>query len=246
MLTVFVDESGADGNNRFLVHGALFVRGHVIEHMRARIQSTLDRHGLPDELKWTSSSLRTVERNIEAVAAFFHDYSRDPYEPATRFQCLVVDQHRVNTRVFHAGDRDMCFYKLLYQLLVKRIAEVAGPREEVHVVLDKRNTRRYDLQDLATVLGHGLLKSRGIARPLIKSLEYRDSSSDPMLQVADFLAGAVCFYQNGRHMRAESSPAKLRAAAAIAEMCLCSDLCATQRRDPKFGIWTIRLKDRAA
>jgi hypothetical protein len=51
VLHIFCDESGADGNNRFLVHGALFVRHPALASLERSIQLILDGAGIPDEVK---------------------------------------------------------------------------------------------------------------------------------------------------------------------------------------------------
>jgi len=168
--------------------------------MREAVGCSIERHALPDELKWSTTSRRRLERDLEAVGCFFSVYGESE-RSAPRFQSLVVDQHRVNVRKFHDGNADLCFYKQLYPLLSRRISAFAGPSEDVHVVLDQRSTRAYDLRELREVLGYGVRKSRPDGAPRIRTVEYRDSKREPLLQVADYLTGAVCYHQNGRHLR---------------------------------------------
>jgi hypothetical protein len=244
VLTVFVDESGADGKNRYLVHGALLARHPTIDPMRAAIVGELGKYEFPDELKWSTTSKRRVARDIKAVGTFFDVFESNGERSSARFQCLVVDQHRVNAKAFHKGDRDMCFYKLLYPLLLNRIAEMSAIGEEVHVILDERTTRRYDVNELRAVLRNGLRKKLGFGAPNVVSVRYQKSHLDPMLQVADFLTGAVCFHRNGHHLQEDRSMAKWLASEWIARKVGIPSLAVEQRRDDKFGIWTLRLSKR--
>ena len=242
MLTVFVDESCADGNNRFLIHGALFVKEDAISPMREHISEICRESGIRDELKWTNITRRSLARDMNATDVFFFDRCRPDGCTPPRFQCMVVDQHRVNARHFHGGDRDLCFYKLLYQLLLKRVQEYASRDEAVHIVLDHRSIRRYNLGDLRTVLRNGLRKNLGEDSPDVRSVVYADSRSDPLLQLSDVLAGAVGFYQNGHARRAGASQAKLDAASLISRKAGLISLSVENRYDTRFGIWTIRLR----
>lgn len=245
MLNIYVDESGVDGRNRFLVHGALFVRHPALAPMETDVARRLAEHHISDELKWTTLSRGRFARDIKAVATFFEIYETDGVQSAPRFQCLVVDKHHLDTRHFHKGDADLCFYKLLYQLLVKRIQEMAGAGERVHVVLDQRCTRRYDLRDLRVVLNLGLQKSLGWHAPKVASVRYGDSKNEPLIQVADFLTGAVCFRRNGHHLKPGRSDAKWFASEWIARKAGLPTLAKEQYRSAKFGIWTIRLQKKS-
>lgn len=244
MLTIFVDESGADGTNRYLVHGALFVRHPALLPMRSDVDQRLRSYPFQDELKWSTTTPRRVARDIKAVSTFFEIYNTGGIESSPRFQCLVVDQHKLQTRHFHNGDSDMCFYKLLYQLLVKRIGEMADAHEQVHVVLDNRSTRRYDLNDLRIVLRNGLRKNLGWAAPNVTSVVYRDSKSEPLIQVTDFLTGAVGYHRNGHHLSANRAAAKWLASEWLARKVGIPTLAKEQHISPKFGIWTFRLRKR--
>ena len=211
--------------------------------MRDAVSERIKEHCLPDELKWSTTSKRRLKRDLSAVGCFFNIYGSSEERSAPRFQCLVADQHRLGIREFHGGDADMCFYKLLYPLLVRRIAEFAQDSEDVHVVLDQRTTKSYDLCDLREVLQHGVRKSRPRETPKVKSVEYRDSKSEPLIQVVDFLTGAVCFHQNGRDRAPSASVAKTEAASEIARLAGVAHLGIQNRYNDRFGIWTIRLKD---
>lgn len=225
-----------------MVHGALFVREPAIDPMRKAVLNRIKEHGLPDELKWTTTSRRRLDRDLQAVDCFFSIYETYEKRSAPRFQCIVIDQHKLNIRSYHNGDWDMCFYKLLYPLLVRRIASYAAPEEDVHIILDHRNTKKYDLLEFRDVLANGVRKQRPKSAPRVRSVQYRDSKEEPLLQIADYLTGAVCFHQNNRHLLKNASTAKIAASSKIALQLGENDLCMKNRRDERFGIWTINLK----
>jgi len=133
----------------------------AIDGMGDSVSSVLRGYGFPDELKWTTTSRSRLQRDLEAVSCFWRLYGTGERLSGPRFQCLVADQHQLNIRKFHDGDTDKCFYKLLYPLLVRRIGAYASPGEDVHVALDRRSTKYYDLNEFREILGHGLRKNLG-------------------------------------------------------------------------------------
>lgn len=242
MLTVFVDESGADGTNRHLVHGAMFVREGELYQLRTSVAEVFDNHRLKDEMKWTGVNRAKLDRDMGAASCFFFDDDGARWIPTgPRYQCLIVDQHRVDARHFHEGDRDMCFYKFLYQLLVHRLKKFADPGEAVHVVLDHRYTREYDLAELRLVLRNGLRKVCVDTPPEVRTVSYRDSKLDSMVQLTDLLTGAVSFHQNGHHLRAGANAAKIEAARRLAKMAGMPSFKIHSRNNEQFGLWTLRL-----
>lgn len=244
MLAVYVDESCADGGNRYLIHGALFLRGAQIAPLRAAIEATVVASGLSDEVKW--SGITRAKRNRElAVADHYFDGATDrSLAHGRRFQCLVVDQHRLDVSGYHDGDRDVCFYKCLYALLVKRIAEYAMPGEDVQVVLDQRSTLRYDLAELRAVLNNAMRRDLGERAPILRTVTYRDSRDCRLLQLSDLLTGAVGFHQNGKHRVAGASEHKRAVASHIAARASLPDLRLENSWSKHMGIWTLRMSER--
>src|SRR5690606_28702976 len=103
-------------------------------------------------------------------------------------------------------------------------------------------TRQYDLNDLRTVLGHGLKKELGWGAPHIASVRYCDSKLEPLVQVTDFLTGAVGYHRNGHHLKPNRSAAKWLASEWLSRKVGLASLAKEQHRSTKFGSWTIRLK----
>lgn len=241
VLYIFCDESGADGNNRYMVHGALFVRHPALVSLTESIQSILGSAGIPDEVKWSSTSRRTLSRNLSIIDEFFKVRTDGTAKSSPRYQALVVDQHRVDARGYHNGDKDVCFYKFLYALLAKRICEMGEDDEAVHIILDNRTTAGYDLDNLRQVLNNGIRKTWPERPPRVLSVAYAQSHKCACLQLVDYLTGALCFHQNAHHLKASPSAAKCRGAAYLAEKLRLPDLARPQRRNKQFGIWTLQL-----
>lgn len=241
MLAIYVDESCADGRNRYLIHGALFLRGSLIEPLRQRIAETVEASRIPDEIKWSGINRAKRSREEAVVAHYFDGVSID--QPATghRFQSLIVDQHRLDVSGYHEGDRDRCFYKCLYQLLVKRIAAFSQAGEDVHIVLDQRTTLRYNLRDLHGSLNNALVRDLQERAPVVRTVTFRDSRTCRLLQLSDLLTGAVGFHQNGRHLRADSSEHKVAVSSLIAERACMTSLAVPESGRPQMGIWTLRM-----
>lgn len=244
MITVFADESGADGTNRYMVHGVLFVRHAALDPMRREVGARLASSRFPDELKWSTLTKKRFTRDLRAVSTFFEVFESGGESSSARFQCLVVDQHKVDVRSFHNDDSDMCFYKFLYRLLLKRIGEMSNPGERVRIVLDYRHTRGYEVKELRPVLQNGLNKEFGGSAPYMEHVRYANSRDEPLLQITDFLTGAVAFHRNGHDRSENCSMAKRFAADWLARKVGVRRLDLEQRKHPKFGIWTLRLQDK--
>lgn len=244
MLAIYVDESCADGRNRYLVHGALFLRGAMIEPLRQRIAGTVEASRIQDEIKWSGINRAKRAREEAVVAHYFDGVSIDQPASGYRFQSLVVDQHRLDVAGYHEGDRDRCFYKCLYQLLVKRIATFSQAGEDVHIVLDQRNTLRYDLQDLRGSLNNALVRDLQERAPIVRTATFRDSRTCRLLQLSDLLTGAVGFHQNGRHLRSDSSEHKVAVSSLIADRARMTSLAVPNSGRPQMGIWTLRMGTR--
>lgn len=243
MMTIFLDESGADGKNRYLVHGSILVRHPCIEPLRTTLTERLCGDVIRDELKWTNLSKRTKKRDLSAADAFFNTYETNGERSSPRFQALVVDQHKVNTKLFHDGDHDKCFYTFIYHLLLHRVHEMAQRGEDVHVILDRRSTRRYSLSELKGALRNGLKQLDPLNPPNIRSVEYRESHSDVLLQLTDFFTGAAGFCWNGHVQKPEASAAKVEAARWLFDRVGMDPFSPSARRDARFGVWPIRLSD---
>lgn len=244
MLAVYVDESCADGRNRYLIHGALFLCGQQIGDLRAAIEATVAAGGLSDEVKWSGITRAKRAREL-AIADQYFDGTNDQELAAGRwFQSMVIDQHQLDVRGYHGGDRDVCFYKCLYNLLVKRIAQYALPDEDVHVVLDQRTTLRYDLEDLRAVLNNALRRDLADRPPHVRTVIYRDSRTCRLLQLSDLLTGAVGFHQNRMHLVPTASPHKRAVAEHIARRANLESLQIANSWSPHMGIWTLRMGER--
>lgn len=220
------------------------MRHPAVVPMRQAVANALASAGLPDEFKWSSVSKRTLTRDISAADCFNACYETDGEKSSPRFQSMVVDQHLVDAKGFHGGDRDTCFYKFIYQLLLHRISDMARPSEDVHIVLDTRNTREYDIQELAGALRNGLRKKMPLNTPAVKSVEYRDSKDDTLIQLTDFLTGALGYCWNGHISRAGASEAKISAAGWVCKLAGIDPRKCGEKRSERFGIWPIQIGKR--
>jgi hypothetical protein len=182
-----------------------------------------------------------LPRNLAIVDEFFRVHTDGTAKSSPRYQALVVDQHRVDARGYHNGDKDVCFYKFLYALLVKRICEMARDNETVHITLDHRTTAGYDLDNLRRVLNNGIRKAWPEQPPRVLTVSYARSHKSACLQLVDYLTGALSFHQNANHLKASASTAKCEGAAYLARKLRLPDLTLGHRKNERFGIWTLEL-----
>jgi hypothetical protein len=100
-----------------------------------------------------------------------------------------VDRSTLDHDKYNDGDSELGFYKLYYQMLVHWLK----PSDAYHIYLDwqqNKTSNRFD--DLRTILVH---KLNGRAK--IISLEPVSSDTQPLVQLADLLIGAVGYEWNG-------------------------------------------------
>lgn len=225
---LYCDESRhtSDPADRYLVIGAMSCPREAKREIVHRIHLLQARHSARGEFGWSKVA--------PGKLAFFEELA-DLFlvTPELRFRCLVADRQKLDHERFNAGDSELGFYKLYYQMLVHWLE----PGSTYHVYLDwQRNASQQRFADLHTTLTR---KLSGRAR--IASLEPVASHEQPLVQLVDLFIGAVGYAWNQR-------------AASNAKLAFCHHLAAGLRKgslcyqswktgDAKFNIFHFQGRD---
>jgi len=154
---------------------------------RQRLSSELSdmkiRHNANGELKWTKVSKAREEFYLELVDWFLAE------EPL-HFRALIVsDKSKLNHDAFNEGSHDTFYYKMYFSLLNK----ILSPDNCYNIYLDVKDTRsRLKIRKLKEVLCNNVFD---FTSQMIRHLQNIHSHESDLMQLADFLLGAVSYRQ---------------------------------------------------
>src|SRR5215469_15112199 len=229
---VYIDES-SQNNHRYLVLGGVAVRAPAV----AALTGTIWKARLPQlpagELKWSKVSRSKLAAYMRVVDAFFD-------EGAAQFHSLFVDTTKLDHALYNQGSRDIGFNKEIYQLAIK-CGRLYKPLL-FHIYPDKRTTPN-DPNQLRDILNRGIKKHDNDQRDWpYRRVQFRDSRTTPLLQVADIFAGAIAYRLNGHHTITGASPAKIELSRYILARAGITNVARSTLFGGKFTIWERRLK----
>jgi len=192
IFNVYCDESRhtSDPADRFVVLGALQCPRERKRELVHEIHLMQDRHRARGEFGWSKVA--------PGKAAFFEELA-DWFmaQPDLRFRALIADRQVLAHEAFNAGDGELGFYKMYYQMLVHWLQ----PGSEYHIYLDwQQNACQNRFGDLRYYLDRKLM-----GRAKIRCLEPVESDEQPLVQLTDVLIGALGYAWNQR----SASSAKL-------------------------------------
>jgi hypothetical protein len=218
---IYCDESRhtSDPSQRFLVIGALQCPRDEKRQLVHDIHVLMARHNAHGELGWKRLSPNREEFYWGLLDLFVRNDD-------LRFRALVADRNRLNHELYNAGDAELGFYKLYYQLLVHWLE----PGNTYSIYLDwQQNREQHRFKDLHAVLTN---KLRG--RSAIHCLEPVTSENVPLIGLCDLFIGAVGYVWNGL----QGSQTKLKFCDDLAQAAgLRSIGSSTPKSEAKFNIF---------
>ncbi len=151
------------------------------------------RHRAAGELKWIKVSRSRLSFYLELVDWFLA-------EESLHFRGLVVlNKSHLDHEKFNEGSHDDFYYKMYFSLLSK----ILSPDMQYNIYLDIKDTRsRLKIKKLGEVLCNDRYDFTG---QMIAHLQNMRSQESHLLQVCDFILGAVSY----RHRRLSDNPAKI-------------------------------------
>lgn len=238
---IFIDESRIT-KGRYQLVGSLWIGRQYFRLFRDQFWRLWDQE-FPtrrSELKWTKVShgkLQTYKKFVDFFATF----------PHADFRCVVLDTHSIDYQTYHAGDKELGFYKFLYFFISRNIEkdyEYRGIQSHYQIFIDRR--RKGDsievgrLLDLKTVLNNRLDDSCvKVSRPMVRNIEATDSKQSPEIQVVDILLGAIGYAWDGF----QTSAAKCELIAHVENLFGLSLKQATPYLTDKINIWQFQLQN---
>jgi len=151
----------------------------------AELQDIKKRHRATGELKWSKVSKSRQDFYFELVDWFLA-------EAPLHFRGLVV-QHKENLdhRYFNQGSHDTFYYKMYFSLLNK----ILSPAHVYNIYLDIKDTHSGQrVRQLQEVLCNNVYD---FTSQMISHVQNIHSHESEMMQLADFLLGAVSYRQRG-------------------------------------------------
>lgn len=226
---VYADESRQDSRHNML-YGMLFIPREEPERaLLAGCTSLREKHHWgPGEFKWEKVSKKKLHVYKEFVDVFFA-------QPNAEFRCLVVDQQKINYKIYHQGDKETAFYEFYFQAISRNLRL----EHEYLIYTDDRNNRQPErLVDMKAKINYHWL-TKGAKDNIVRNIEARNFKESDQVQLTDVLLGAVGY---DLEERAES-PAKVELVKYIAERIGCERLRDHWGRDTNFNIWKFRFPE---
>jgi hypothetical protein len=149
-----------------------------------RLREIKARHNLNSELKWNAVSPSKLTYYQDVVDYFFDNSS-------LHFRVLIVpDKSRLNHEAFNQT-HDGFYYKMYFDML----KTILDPKSVYEIYLDIKDTQS---QEKVTKLREYLCSSKyDFDKKMLKKIQQVRSHEVELIQLADFLTGAVCYSNRG-------------------------------------------------
>jgi len=238
---IYCDES-RQSKDRFMVFSGIIIpQGNVITFEKT-MKKYREECNMHSELKWSKVSKQKLNEYKRFIEYFFSLNNTDKLH----FKSIIIDNHKVNHKIFNSGDKELGFYKFYYQLLLlfgRSYYNSKNLDTKFIIYPDHRNTK-YSLNELKLILNNGISKKLQLTNiQPYKSIEPLNSKSSEIIQINDIILGAIGYIKNGYHLLADSSKAKVELCDYIVKLSgvenLSDDTKFTERR---FTIWNFPLK----
>lgn len=222
---LYCDESRhtSDPGQSYAVIGALQCPREQKRRIVYRLHCLMAKHNVHGEFGWKRLSPNRRDFYLTVLQLFIE-------ECALNFRCIVIDRRQLNHARWNAGDAELGFYKLYYQML----AHWLKPGSAYHIYLDwQQNASSSRFEDLRTIL-----KRKLSGRARIACLEPVSSHTQPMIQLADMLMGAAGYDRNRLGQRAGGSAFKREFSSILASALGRSGLAQqTSLNEQKFNVF---------
>jgi len=228
--SVFCDESChlPKSVERVMLLGCIYAPTSSVRDLSLQFRELKEKHRARGELKWTSVSKSRGQFFLDTVELFCNLED-------LHFRVLVVpDKAKLDHDIFNEGSHDTFYYKMYFSLLSK----ILSPTEMYDIYIDIKDTRsKFKLQTLREVLCND---RRDFTSQMIHTIQHVRSHEHELMQLADFLIGAVSY----RHRGLDTNATKVAVVERL-ERCLGYDLLnSTPLSTRKFNIFVWRARDR--
>mgnify|MGYP000913793514 FL=1 len=223
LISIYCDESChlEHDHQPVMLFGAVWCpQEETRQHIEA-LRALKERHQTRGELKWTKVSRSRESFFLDAVDFFFSSAHLN-------FRCVVVENKaKLDHGYYNQGSHDSFYYKMYFYLLRHIISE----KNQYDIYLDIKDTRsQIKIDHLKEVLSNNLLD---FDRKVIRRMQHVRSKETELLQIADFLMGAIAY----KHRSLTTNETKLKLINRICQLSGRSLLTSTQPWEEKFNLF---------
>lgn len=196
-VALYCDEAGKD-TDRYLAVGGLVVPSPQSSRMIAGYFEKLKKkHNLVGEVKWNKAKKGNYEKYRDVVDLVFA-MAGDGH---LQFHCILVDFQRFDHDLRDDGGKGESLKRMYYQLIEHRLCKTHTDGQLLYALVDKANELD-GLDELKAGLNNVCKNKYGHNGEQLRAIEFRDSASEPLLQLNDIVLGAVCYQRNRRNEEA--------------------------------------------
>lgn len=234
-LAFFCDEAGKD-TDRYLAVGGLIVTHLDVVAIRSEFTRRKAALNLTKEAKWNSTKKASLEKHRSLIDWAFALIAKREL----LFHCLLVDFQRFDHHLRPDGGNGESMKRMYYQLILHRLLKKHGKTHDCYALIDKCN----ELEGLPRFkAGLNSDAKRYGCDNALKAIEFRDSESEPLLQLNDLILGAICAQKNRRFEEIGSGQFKANLAGYVLGKCgLLHYEGSTPLAKSDFSIWNLDSK----
>tara|TARA_B100000678_G_scaffold202221_1_gene170109 strand:+ start:401 stop:1150 length:750 start_codon:yes stop_codon:yes gene_type:complete len=232
-LALFCDEAGKD-TDRYLAVGGVIVAHADVKRIRAEFLRRKKAINLTKEAKWNYTKKATLEKHRHLTQWVFELIEKRDL----LFHCILVDFDRFDHDLRADGGRAESMKRMYYQLILHRLLKKHGKDYDCYALIDKCN----ELEGLPKLQKGLNTASKGYGcNNALKAIEFRDSETEPMLQINDLLLGAICAHKNRRFEEPDAGIFKANLAGyVLGQSGLTSYDVDTPKNATHFSIWNLK------
>lgn len=223
LINIYCDESChlEHDHQPVMLFGAVWCPQEETRRHIEALRALKERHQARGELKWTKVSRSRESFFLEAVDFFFSSTHLN-------FRCVIVENKaKLDHGYYNQGSHDSFYYKMYYYLLRHIISE----KNQYDIYLDIKDTRsQIKIDHLKEVLSNNLLD---FDRKVIRRMQHVRSKETELLQMADFLMGAIAY----KHRSLTGNETKLKLINRICQLSGRSLLTSTPPWEEKFNLF---------
>ena len=165
--------------------GAVWLTKSDVRALSLELRDMKARHRATGELKWTKVSSSRSAFYTELVDWFFR-------QRGLNFRCIIIpDKQNLDHERYNQGSHDDFYYKMYFSMLSK----ILSPDAKHDIYIDIKDTRsKLKVSHLREVLCNNVYDFTG---EMIEKIQHVRSHEVEMMQLCDFLLGAVVYANRG-------------------------------------------------
>ena len=191
-INIYCDESChlEHDNSKVMVLGAIYCPHEIRFKIYNELRNIKRKHNLSTkkfELKWTKVSDSKIDYYLELADYFMNNNNLS-------FRGLIVPDKSIIDNNAFCQDWDIFYYKMYYQLLKILI----NPQYSYNIFVDIKDTNGSKKRARLYEILNKISKELGYSKDLVvKNLQAIRSEEVEILQLTDFIMGAICYENRG-------------------------------------------------